>query len=293
MTIALKIPIENIYYLLCYAWNKLDEGKSVDVTTIDSTNLLDLFAKVLIGGLSHLFKRGLDRGYITFSEDSRYIKGKICFPPMIKRNLKAKARAHCEHDELSYNVLHNQILKTIIHILIFHESLDENLRNQLLGFYRKLHEINKAPLNRAIFSRVQLHRNNAFYDFLLKICELIWENTLVSEKSGKSRFRDFIQDEKKMAYVFEEFVRNFYKIEKSEYKVGREDILWDMKPLDDYSESYLPKMVTDISIERSDSKAIIDTKYYKETLSKHYDREKIHSGHLLQLYGYCQTWWFS
>ena len=54
----MKIPIQNIYYLLCYAWNKLDERDIVDVRGIDSTNILDLFARVLIGGLSRLFKQG-------------------------------------------------------------------------------------------------------------------------------------------------------------------------------------------------------------------------------------------
>ncbi|MBN2439660.1 MAG: hypothetical protein JXL20_13790 [Deltaproteobacteria bacterium] len=60
MTESGKIPIQNIYYLLCYAWNRLEERDIVDVTGIDSTNLADLFAKVLIGGVGHLFKRGFD-----------------------------------------------------------------------------------------------------------------------------------------------------------------------------------------------------------------------------------------
>ena len=38
-----KIPIQNIYYLLCYAWNRLEERDIVDVSGIDSTNLVDLF----------------------------------------------------------------------------------------------------------------------------------------------------------------------------------------------------------------------------------------------------------
>ena len=31
----MKIPIQNIYYLLCYAWNKLDEKDIVDEDTVD------------------------------------------------------------------------------------------------------------------------------------------------------------------------------------------------------------------------------------------------------------------
>ena len=198
MSTAIKIPIQNIYYLLCYAWNKLEERDIVDVRGIDSTNILDLFARVLIGGLSHLFKQGLDRGYVTFSEDTRCLKGKICFSPTIKQNLLIQAKVYCDYDELSYDVIHNQILKATIRLLITEESLDKDFKDQLTGFYRRLQEIGDIQLSHKIFAIVQLHRNNSFYDFLLKICELVYDNLLPSEEPGKSKFRDFLQDKKEM-----------------------------------------------------------------------------------------------
>jgi 5-methylcytosine-specific restriction enzyme subunit McrC len=289
MTTTPKIPIQNIYYLLCYAWNKLDEKDVVDVTGIDTTSILDLFSKVLISGLNHLLKRGLDRGYVSYSEDVRCLKGKIHLSPTIKRNLLLKVQAHCEYDELSHNVLHNQILKATIRLLIYEDTIEKDFKDQLIGLYRKLHEVADIQLTYPVFSRVQLHRNNSFYDFLIKICELIYDNMLISEDSGKSKFRDFLQDERKMAYLFEEFVRNFYRIETPNYKVSREDIFWYATPLDEHSGKYLPKMVTDISIEKNGSKVIIDTKYYKEALAKYYDQEKIHSSHLFQIFGYLKN----
>ncbi|NIQ13085.1 MAG: restriction endonuclease, partial [Candidatus Dadabacteria bacterium] len=57
----MSIPIQNIYYLLCYAWNKLEEKDLVNVQEEDTTKLIDLFAKVLINGTTYLLKRGLDR----------------------------------------------------------------------------------------------------------------------------------------------------------------------------------------------------------------------------------------
>ena len=55
------IPIENIYYLLCYAWNILDEKDKVKVSVDDRTELLDLFAKILIQGTRILLKRGIEK----------------------------------------------------------------------------------------------------------------------------------------------------------------------------------------------------------------------------------------
>jgi len=284
-----KIPIQNIYYLLCYAWNRLEERDIVDVSGIDNTNLADLFARVLIGGVGHLLKRGFDRGYVEFIEDTRCLRGKLLFNPTVKRNLLIKAQVTCGFDELSYNVLHNQILKASIGSLICIDNLDGDLKNQMIGLYRKLHEIEDIRLTPDCFSRVQLNRNNAFYDFLIKICELIYDNLLTSEDPGKSKFRDFLQDETRMAQLFEDFVRNFYKLEAAEYHVGREDIYWYGKGLDDQSSAYLPKMITDISIEGQDSKVVIDTKYYKEALKTHYDKEKIHSQHIYQIFAYLKN----
>ena len=42
----ISIPIQNIYYLLSYAWNKLEESKIVAVDPIECSSALDLFAKV-------------------------------------------------------------------------------------------------------------------------------------------------------------------------------------------------------------------------------------------------------
>ena len=36
----MNIPIQNIYYLLCYAWDKLEEKEVVDVDPIESTSLV-------------------------------------------------------------------------------------------------------------------------------------------------------------------------------------------------------------------------------------------------------------
>lgn len=72
---------------------------------------------------------------------------------------------------------------------------------------------------------MQLHRNNQFYDFLLKICELIYRNLLVTEKPGTSKFMDFVQDKRQIAILFENFVPTFYRVH-TDFRVKREDIYW-------------------------------------------------------------------
>lgn len=62
----MRIPVENIYYLLCYAWNKLEEKDRVDISVDEKMEILDLFAKVLINATKLLLKRGIDKNYIDF-----------------------------------------------------------------------------------------------------------------------------------------------------------------------------------------------------------------------------------
>jgi 5-methylcytosine-specific restriction enzyme subunit McrC len=289
----MKIPILNIYYLLCYAWNQLEESEIVDVKAEDTTTLLDLLARVLVSGTNHILKRGLDRGYISYSDAIRGIKGKINFNTTLKKQLLCNARVQCEFDELSHNVLHNQIIKSTIKGIVTKKDITINLRNELLSAYRVLNEIEEIQLNANIFSRVQLHRNNSFYSFLINICEMIYSMYLISEDPGESKFRDFLRDRASMARLFEEFVRNFYRRELPAvapgYKVvGSEIIKWDVVEADDESMGFLPSMKTDISIKTPEKYIIIDTKYYENALQKHY-KETVHSANLYQLFAYVKN----
>ena len=49
LEVAATIPIQNLYYLFLYAWNRLEEGQAVGVAGVDSPELVDLFGKVLAG----------------------------------------------------------------------------------------------------------------------------------------------------------------------------------------------------------------------------------------------------
>lgn len=284
----MKIPIQNIYYLLCYAWDKLDERDVVAVESLETTNLVNLFAKVLVNGTNHLLKRGFDRGYVQRHEWMSRLRGRVCFPEAIRRNATLTARLPCDFDELSYDVLHNQILKTTMRRLTHTSGLSQEYAESLSSLCRMFSEVQDVELSNRVFGQVQLHRNNQFYDFLLKVCELIYRNLLVSEKSGNSKFMDFVQDERQMAVLFEHFVRNFYRIEQKHHPfwVKREDIMWRLEALDASSMGLLPKMQTDISLSSENRKIIIDCKFTPEATKTHHGSEKLRSAHLYQIFAY-------
>jgi 5-methylcytosine-specific restriction enzyme subunit McrC len=280
-----NIPIQNIYYLLCYAWDKLAEKDVVKVESIESTSLADLFARVLINGANHLLKRGFDRGYVSQREWMGRLRGRIYFPEAVRRNASMTVRLPCDFDELSYNILHNRILKATMHRLIRTRVLATESLESLAQLCRLFSDIQDIELTSRLFGQIQLHRNNQFYDFLLKVCELIYWNLLVSEKKGASKFLDFVQDEKQMAILFEDFVRNFYRIH-TPYQVKREDIYWRWIPVDQVAAGILPKMQTDISLTSATRKIIIECKFTPEATQHHYEAEKLRSMHLYQIHAY-------
>ena len=282
----MKIPILNIYYLLCYAWNRLEEGETIPVSQLDKDEVSQLFATVLIEGTSHLFKKGLDRGYILHSDEISRLRGKIDFPSNLRRNFFKQPRLHCQYDELDYNVLHNQILKATIKNMINCKGLEKDANEKLKNLYRRLHYVEDIFLTKKSFRQVQLNRNNIFYDFLIKVCELIYDNLLISSSGEGGKFRDFIQDEVLMRRIFEEFVRNFYKRHLLGFTVGRSYIQWKFTSLTDAASDFLPRMETDITLQSKNNKIIIDTKYYSSTLSQN---DKVHSSNLYQLFAYLKN----
>jgi 5-methylcytosine-specific restriction enzyme subunit McrC len=283
----MQIPIENIYYLLCYAWNKLDDKDRVSVSIDDKTELLDLFAKVLINASRLLLKRGIDKSYIDITEDLAGVKGKLEFSQTVKSNILFKQRTVCTFDDFSANILSNRILVTTIYRLTRTKGLDKQLKAQLWGLQKMFSGIEQVELKSVLFKQVKLNRNNRFYGFIMNVCEIIYENTLPSEDQGKYKFADFTRDDNKMNQLFEAFVRNFYRIEQKKYTtVKKETIKWQFSYSDNESFQYLPQMETDITLENENEKIIIDAKFYRETMTANYDKERIRSTNLYQLFSY-------
>lgn len=239
------------------------------------------------GGVQFLIRRGFDRGYVLHAEDTARLRGRIDFNLSMKRQLFLRGRMRCEFDEMSYDVLHNRILKTTIANLLYTDGVDDKQKERLGEYVRYLNPVTSIRISPREFRRVQLHNGNHYYRFLLNICELIYESLLPTEETGHSYFRDFIRDENRMPHVFEQFVRNFYMIEQSTYKVSRSRIDW--VTADKEEESYLPKMETDVTLECPDRKIILDCKYYREAFQSHYDSRKFRSENLYQLFAYLKN----
>ncbi|WP_439395173.1 5-methylcytosine restriction system specificity protein McrC [Bradyrhizobium sp. PMVTL-01] len=279
------IPIQNIYYLLCYAWDALDQGELVDVSEVRSTELVDLFAFVLLEGVRHLSRMGLERGYCETSEEMYGIRGRLDVAASLRRPIFMLGRAHCTYDELTANTLANRIIKATLTNLERDQSLNTDLRDRIHGVVRQLPEINSIHLSNTLFRKVSVTSNRRFYRFLLDICELV-HNSSLPEPAGSRKFRDFTRDDKKMWRLFQAFLLNFIRRECQPWSARSEEVAWRANSETDPSLNLLPRMVTDISAWRPGEYRIIDAKFYTETLSRNFGARKLHSENLYQLMAY-------
>ena len=284
---ATAIPIENIYYLLCYAWERLPEAEIVSVAQDPETELVDLFARVLAGGVTHLLKRGLDRSYGTRTDELPGIRGRLELGQSLHRASFIRARAVCTFDEMSANVLHNQIIKTTLRSLGSVQGTHPRLTEMLGDLYRRMPDVTEIRLTGGCFRRVILNRNTAVYRFPLDVCELLFRHLLVDERSGETRFRDFTRHDKEMARLFERFLFAFYRKEQKRYRVRAPKIRWRASG-DPDDLAYIPQMRTDIVLQNKSERIVIDAKYYANTLTEYMSKRTLRSSHLYQLFTYMQ-----
>ena len=280
------IPIANIYYLLCYAWGHVHEADIIRRTDLsDIERVEDLLGTVLARGCFRLFRLGIDRGYKEVQEDLSGIRGKIAVGETVKRALRSRAQLACEFDELSSDVLHNQILCASLKRLSRLKSLHQEVRAKVHMAYSKFANVTDIRLSRRAFNQVQLDRNRLYYRFLLSVCELIYDHLVVDEAEGDARFIMF--SEKLMWKVYEDFLIEFYRREQQGYQVNANGraIHWVREGTSPEGLVKLPRMEADILLEGNRHRIIMDAKFYRQALSS----GKLHSSHLYQLLAYLRN----
>ena len=284
-----KIPIANIYYLLCYAWGHVEES---DVVRLDELEELkgvhDLLGKVLAVGTFRLIRTGIDRGYWELRENLAGIRGKVAVGETVKQALHARGQVTCDFEELSHDTLHNRILRSTLRSLLRLPELHSDVRAEVRNAYTKLDGVSATPLSRQLFQQVQIDRNRRYYRFLLSVCRLIHEQLLVDEQSGEVTFTAF--SEERMSRLYEDFIIEFYRREQDRFRVNHRGrtIAWVDEGTSDQQRSKIPRMEADVILEAPGRRIIMDAKYYREALGGRYGG-KLHSDNLFQILAYLRN----
>jgi 5-methylcytosine-specific restriction enzyme subunit McrC len=284
-----KIPIRNLFYLLCYAWDVLDRADELEVGNSTAPDLENLTAEVLATGVEHLLRRGLERGYVETRQDSNVIRGRIDFQQTIKRFLDRRREAHVVTEELSPDTLTNQLLRASLGALLRFATLTTENRERIAGLHHALRGVSEIRISGSSFYRVRLHTNNREYRVLMSICELLHRYALPDETGFGMRFVDFVRDDVKMRKLFQMFVTNFYRRRQRLYSVNAEAFSWHDSGACHSDEVALPGLHTDIVLTSPVKKIVVETKYMPQPFYKRFGKTILRASHVNQLFAYMQN----
>lgn len=277
------IPVQNVYYMLAYAFQILNEEGYKEVATEQFDNVAELCAAILCKGVSKQVKRGLTRGYISQTEMLSGVRGKINITESIKTQSMLRKQLVCTYDEFSVNTYLNQIIKTTM-VKLLHADMDTNRKKEirkLLVFFDEVDELD-IP---SIHWNQQYEKNNQTYQMLISICYLVLKGLLQTTTDGSVKLMQFV-DEQRMSHLYEKFILEYYRKEHPKLNAQPARILWQ---LDDGFHDMLPVMQSDITLTKDDTVLIIDAKYYAHTTQERYQKKSIHSANLYQIFTYVKN----
>lgn len=282
------IRIQNIYYMLAYAFQVLHEQGYKDVATEDFENTAELLSAILCRGVSVQIKRGLCRQYITNEELLGSPRGKIEIGESIKTQAIRKKQLVCAYDEFSVDAYTNRIIKTTMELLLrasISKTRKKELRKLLIFFdgvsVLDIHNINWD---------IQYDRNNQTYRMIIEVCHLVIKGLLQTSADGSTRIMDYVDDQT-MAKLYEKFILGYFQREHPDIKAYSPQIAWQVT---NGYRTRLPTMQSDIVISNKNTKKtlIIDAKYYSHNMQMKapYMTQTLHSGNLYQIFTYVKNW---
>lgn len=280
-----NIPVKNIYHMLCYAFQSLRPDELVRVETEDFEHIHDLFAAILSTAIGRQLKQGLHREYVEHTERLTTLRGGIDLADTVRVRLVRRCQIACKFDELSENNLLNQILKTTALLLLRHGEVSaphrDALRNRLL-FLGGVDQLHPANIR---WADVRFGRNCQGYRLPIGLCQLVLTGMLLGDRPGECQLSSFIDDQA-MHRLYEKFILHYYMRHCRLAKASSPQIRW---ALDQGQPDMLPAMQSDIVLSNRAATLIIDAKYYSNTTQHHYERHKVHSNNLYQIFTYVKN----
>ncbi len=277
------IPIQNIYYMLSYAFRTLTKQGYREMSTEKFPNTADLMTEILIAGISQQLKRGLGRAYIEQMEDIPVIRGRVNITESVKRQTMINRKLSCVYDDFSVNNSKNRIIKSTA-LLLLRADVAKQRKSRLRKLLVYFDKVELIDL-RTVDWNIHYDRNNQTYRMLISICYLVVKGLLQTQADGKTKIMDFLDDQQ-MYHLYEKFILEYYKKEYPYIKTNASQIKWQ---LDDGMGYMLPNLLSDITLEYDNKVLIIDAKYYSHIMQNRYEKETIRSANMFQIFTYVKN----
>ena len=202
------ICVQNIYHMLAYAFQILQEKGYASFATEEFENTAELLSAIIVKGVSIQIKRGLGQIYIEKTTPLSSLRGKMNIAESIKQQTIIKQQLVCTYDDFSVDSYMNRVLKATMELLLRYDitkARKKELRN-LLFYFKDVKTIDVYSIN----WRFQYNRNNCSYQMLMFVCYLIIKGLLQTTADGSMKLMQFL-DEQRMCRLYEKFILEYYR----------------------------------------------------------------------------------
>lgn len=282
-----EIPIQNIYYMLAYAYQTLHLQEYEAIEPTKFAHVADLYAAILSLGIPPLIRGGLQRQYQSHSEVSTVLRGKLDLPLTFRQNRGQGPYLGVTYDEFTPDNLWNQILKATIIKLRTDPTVQLTYRRRLYGFLPYFSEVSDIQLRPELWQNLHYDKQSRRYRFIMAICRYLYLGQLLDRHRPNVASRQ-VSDDQRLSHLYEKFVYAFYTQE-TPYVVTHPQIPWQV---DDGFTQALPVMQTDVVLQYQQKTLIIDTKFYTKNMVQRFadSAAKQRTGNLYQIFTYLNNW---
>ena len=188
------IPIQNVYYMLSYAFQVLNEQGYKNIATEKFNNTAELMAAILAKGIAIQIKRGLGKEYIPQTEAMSSLKGKLDITESIKTQTMLKKQMICSYDEFSVNGMMNRIIKSTVELLLKSDISKQRKKElrKLMVYWGDVETVDLYSVN----WNMRFDRNNQTYRLLISICYLVVKGLLQTNSDGTTKLMDFLDEQR-------------------------------------------------------------------------------------------------
>jgi len=249
-----KVPIDNLFYMLTYAYD-LPKFRDEQDWQAMSDNLFEFVVQIFVSQVGQLARQGLHRAYLEQNDNSSYLRGRLLLSTHLRQNVVAPHRFYQRETIYSAELLENHILKYTLWYLSRIGEFDISLRQQIKRTLSAFAHVSLREVAALDCGAVVYNRLNQSYHTPIHLAQLLLQNLSLEGREGKRPFAAFLLP---MYQVFELYVARFL----AEHLAKHPSLSVDIQQSIWLDVGEKEKGIPDIVIKRNGKPLlVIDTKY--------------------------------
>lgn len=200
-----KTPLDNLFYMLTYAYN-LPVFRRQPYPLGLTDDLLETMVLLFARQLEQLVRQGIYRGYVVWEENQTFMRGRLLVREQLRHNTVQLHRFFTRRDEFTADVLENQLLKAVLFRLSRLNYQNTGLGRRVQRLLSAFNEVSLSPITHEHFQKVRYGRLNQHYEPLHNLSYLLWKHLSLESRGGDQAFVSYLVH---MWLVFEVFVTEY------------------------------------------------------------------------------------